>query len=189
MSTQTKSKGGDREVPVESASQETEQITRRPDTFKRKRFPSLGRFWPPFERDDVVAELKRREARKDLEDPAQGGRPYGVVQLTVTVAAYVDGTARTFSEQTVSWIEFPDGGAKRFRVLIKGYQTLNELGTGGMRMAENLPFALVAEVDRSPFTFRLEATTEEVIIGVQTVNDDGILCIDDEIKITSVTLI
>jgi hypothetical protein len=136
----------------------------------KRKFPDFGDFWPPTEPVDVIAEVETKVAkRKLLTIPKQ------LTNLKVTVES-TSLNGRTFSRQNVTFIQDSDPNFDHVKLYVKGYATDNVLGDTGTDIGktETLPFVEVANALKSPVTFVLEATTEQVVIGVQAINSDGV---------------
>lgn len=120
-----------------------------------------------MKREDIIDEIAKRNNTEKTSK-----KPQHVSNVEVTVSTYTL-DARDFSRQVVQFSQPSDPNFNRVRVWMKGYQTDNELGTVGSS-DNSLPFQLFAESETSPVVFITEATTEEVVIGVQAINEDGI---------------
>jgi hypothetical protein len=78
-------------------------------------------------------------------------------------------------------------------VWVKGYMTENSLNepdeTGTVAREETLPFELKVRITRSPCTTMFEATSEDVVIGVEAVNKEGVGAGIEHMPIIETTLI
>jgi len=113
-----------------------------------------------------------KEIEKKINLTKQNRLPANVSDLKVTIeSTSING--RAFSRQHVWFVAQENFDS--VKVYVKGYGTGDVLGEDdAFQKTGTLPFILVAEGTKAPITFLLEATTEQVVIGVQAVNSDGI---------------
>lgn len=147
-----------------------EQQNREEKVRIKRNFPDLGEFYDSPVDSKILDEIRR----KNLIERTQK-LPKQLENLTV-LAEDVTINSRGYNRITVSFTEVSDPNFAGANVWLKGYGTGNLLGTPGASVArqETLPYVLWGKVERSPFTAILEKSAEEVIIGVEAYNEDGI---------------
>lgn len=138
---------------------------------QKKEFPKLGRILPAFNRQNVLDDARlNEEQRRKAKVPAHvSNLSVAVTTQTVTI---------TYSRLEVTYTITDPANTKTVRVWIKGYNTVNELGAGSTGEAlSSLPWQLIQEVDATGVVeFSLPSLTaaEEIVLGLQAVNGDGV---------------
>ena len=159
-----------------------------------REFPNYGVFFPPTKRDSILQETKLivgraiSDALPKTDDQSKASkRPKQCKNVDCALAAKtVRGLA--YSEQTVTFDQPNDRNFSKARILIRGYNTGDLIGTDPDN-ALTLPWVEQAQVEESPFIFRLLSTLETIQIGVQSLNSDGLGADLTQIPIVAITLL
>lgn len=134
------------------------------------RFPSYGKVYPAFNKENILEDARKQELNiRNKKIPLQ------INSMAVT-ATSVTRNGRTYSNQEVTYILGDVENTKTVRIWMKGYNTANELASADLGEAlGSQPWTLACEVAATGVAeFLTEATTEEVVIGVQPVNGEGV---------------
>ena len=118
--------------------------------------------------------------------------PEPLADLRVTVEpASING--RTYARTSIDFIQNNDPNFAGARVWVKGYGTDNVLGDedpdATTNREESLAYELKALITRSPSTVLFEASSEEIVIGVEAVNLEGVGSGLDSMPTIQITLI
>lgn len=135
-------------------------------------FPSdTKNFYP----DKIVNEDSIRRVMKRIEQSNKSKVPHPLMDLQV-VPELKTINGRDFIRLSIQFIQDNDPNFHAARVWIKGYLTDNALADPTLPLGaeETIPYESRAQIQRSPSSIVLEKTDEEVIIGVEAVNSDGV---------------
>lgn len=141
------------------------------------KFPKIGPFWQTFDRSSLASQNARNAVTK-----TKATTPQQVTNPRCTVTAVTVG-GKLYSQQDVRFTQPSDPNFAGAYIWIKGYNR------GTSSLSATLPWDKVADIHRSPSSFLLDRTTENVIIRVQAYNSDGLGADFDKAPTITTTLI
>lgn len=169
-----------------------EQLERTPEklpieVIKRTRavFPIAPK--PFYPRQTIEQVLKR--AQKNAETKTKSEAPKAVTELKIE-ASIVTINFRDYVRLTIQFIVLPNSNFDRAFIWVKGYNTDDTLGSVNPEVGKELtiPFQRMGTAERSPTRILLDITYENIVVGIEAINKNGIGAGFDSMPTQTITL-
>lgn len=148
-----------------------EHLTTKKILRERGKFPTDAKdFYPKkIEREEnIKAVLDRIERLRKNRLP----KPLRDLEITQELKTI---NGRNFAKVNISFWQDNDPNFRGARVWMKGYLTDNALADPDLPLGaeETIPFELKGQIQKSPSSMVFELTNEEVIFGIEAINEAG----------------
>jgi hypothetical protein len=150
----------------------SEHRTNKQKVRRRSLFPeNTQNFYP----DQLAREELTKEIISRVDRQKANRRPKTLTDLTIRQNLLTI-NGRNYVQLDIDFVQNNDPNFFAARVWIKGYLTGNSLAETDTTIGieETLPYTLLSQIQKAPSSITVEKSDEEVIVGVEAINEEGI---------------